>query len=249
MKKVLLVYDDFNELTLTESFMKKVGLDVVGISNEVLLNDQILSFNPDVVVAFGQNQRVSSFSVGQRLKQSRTFAGKSVLVTQKGIRPKPEDMIKMRMDALVEAPLSIERLLQVLSKVLGIDGTVLQEKLQRAIGYEETQREISRSRSGNQAGSANPGSTANPRSAVNKEPQADFSRPDEDSPLVSDPERMAKYAEFLQGSKTIDTRQTTFQREDVRHRQQELKKEWDFNELDELDRLKREFAGALFKKK
>ena len=59
MVKVLLVYEDFNELTLTESCLKKVGFDVVGISNELLVSDQLLAFYPDIVVAHGKNGKVS----------------------------------------------------------------------------------------------------------------------------------------------------------------------------------------------
>lgn len=142
-KKVLLVYDDFNEMTLTESYLKKVGIDVVGISNEALLSDQILSFNPDVVVSFRQKQKISSFSVSQKLKKIRSFSGKVIVIVQKGIRPSPEDMIKMRMDVFVEAPVSIERLLELLSKVMELDITLLKSKLQRTQNVSDKDKLIS----------------------------------------------------------------------------------------------------------
>ena len=101
MVKVLLVYDDFNELTLTESYLKKIGFDVVGISNEILINDQILSFNPEILVVHGKNMKVSSFSVGQKLKDYGRYHGKAVIVVPKGMRPSPSEMIKMKMDAMI----------------------------------------------------------------------------------------------------------------------------------------------------
>jgi hypothetical protein len=60
--------------------------------------------------------------------------------------------------------------------------------------------------------------------------------------------RLSKYQSFLEQDK-IDPHQTSFQKSEIKQRQQELKKDWNFEELEKIDDLKRKFAEALFKKK
>lgn len=224
MKKILLVFEDYSELTTTEVYLKKIGFDVVGISNEVIINDQLVAFNPDIVVAFGKGQRVSTINIGIKLKDNRKFVGKVVLVMPVGVKPSPQDIIKMRMDAALEAPIDPLRLIQVLAKLGKLDTSSLIEKLKKAT-YSDPQLKA-KVNFLNQAGHTEEKIT------VVKEKGLD---------------REARYAQFLDGVQ-LDLTQTSFQKADVKQRQSELKKDWNFEELQELDQLKREFADALFKK-
>lgn len=237
MVKVLLVYEDFNELTLTESYLKKVGFDVSGITNELLIQDQIISFHPEIIVAHGKNLRVSSFSVGQKLKDGHRYQGKVVIVVPKGIRPAPEDMLRIKMDAIVEAPIDPERLIQVLCRLAGLDGgaTVARFQKMKSVDPEFHQKMMMITGSSVEATG----------SLVGAGKHADSGG----SPRVSiqDPERAAKYAEIAAQTE-MDMQATTHSRADVRDRQKELKKNWNFEQLEDNDELRRQFAEALFKK-
>ena len=94
--RVLLVFDDFNELSLTETYLKKVGFDVEGISNEARIYDHILSFNPQIMVVYGGGSKVSSVSVGQKLKDSLRFNGKSIIIMPNGVRPRVRPRVRLR---------------------------------------------------------------------------------------------------------------------------------------------------------
>ena len=222
MRKILLAYEDFNELTITESYLKKVGFDVLGISNELFINEKILSFNPDIVLVHGKASRVSSLSVGQKLKEHSRFNGKVVIVLPKGFKPTPSDMIKIKMDAALEAPVQPEKLIETLAKVAGLDAKPLLEKFSRA---RMSDPEIE---------------------AWFKVSGKNFVKPERN--LIQDPTRIEKYSKHL-NIEAVDSHKTSFVRGKVRERQKELKKDWDFEALEEIDRLKRQFAEALFKKK
>ncbi len=131
LKKILLVFADYNELEATQVFLKKVGFDVVGINNEAKLADQLLAFNPDIVVSSGATAQVSSLRVGTKLKENTRFHGKAVIIFPADYRPTPTDLIKVRMDATLELPVDPIRLLQILAKLSNQDPFALAEKFRK----------------------------------------------------------------------------------------------------------------------
>lgn len=222
MVKVLLVYEDFNLLTLTESFLKKVGFDVQGVSNEVLIQDQILSFNPHIIVACGQHQRVSIVSVGRKLKNDKHFRGKLILLAPEGFRPLPQDLMHMKFDAILEQPLTPEKLITSLCRQGQLAPGPLLDKFAKArMSDPDFEQKMMHLMGG--AASLH----------VNN---------------FSDPARAQKYAKISK-EHPISLTATTHQRGDIAEAQKQLKKDWDFDQLEKQDELKREFAKALFKKK
>ncbi|MNJ94620.1 hypothetical protein D3C87_123220 [compost metagenome] len=133
MNKILLVFEDYGELMGVESSLKRVGFDVLGISNEYSLSEQVLSFNPEVVIGSGRGGKVNSIGVGKRLKEMTRWQGKSVLLFPPNFKPSPQDLIKIRVDMILESPVPPLRMVQVLAKLLGHDEAVLLERLNKAI--------------------------------------------------------------------------------------------------------------------
>jgi len=136
MLRILLVYDDFQELTRVELMLKKTGFDVVGITSEFSLPEQLLSFNPQVVIAQGQSPKVSSASVGKRLRESLRWDGHSVLIFFPNLKPNPSDILKMRMDVGLEYPVEPTKLVQVLAQLGGLDSAQLLEKMAKSFAQE-----------------------------------------------------------------------------------------------------------------
>jgi hypothetical protein len=132
--KILLVYEEYSEMMGTQAILQKVGFDVLGISTEYTLSENVLSFNPDVVVAFGRAGKVTTIGVGRRLREMTRWQGKVVLVLPAGYKPNPQDFAKIRADMLLEAPLPSFRLLQIIGKMLGYDEALLQERLAKHSG-------------------------------------------------------------------------------------------------------------------
>ena len=59
MNKILLVYEDYADLMSVEGTLKKVGFDVIGLSSEYAIAEQVLAFNPDLVVGSGRGGKVN----------------------------------------------------------------------------------------------------------------------------------------------------------------------------------------------
>jgi len=137
MNKILLVYDDYTELMSVESALKRVGFDVIGLSSEYAVAKQVVSFNPELVIASGSSGKVNSLSVGKRLKDMSRWQGKALLIFSPQLKPTALELIKIRADMILEAPILVPRLLQILAKVLGHEEAVLLERLKRP-GVEST---------------------------------------------------------------------------------------------------------------
>lgn len=140
MNKILLVYEEYADLMSAESTLKRVGFDVIGLSSEYSVAEQIVAFNPDLVVGSGRGGKVTSLGVGKRLKEMLRWQGRSVLIFPAKFKPSAQDLIKIRADLILEAPVPPVRLLQVVAKLLGQDEAVLLEKLNKSMHVENTQK-------------------------------------------------------------------------------------------------------------
>ncbi len=139
MNRILLIYDDFAELNTVDYSLKKVGFDVISISSEFLIQEKILSFNPEIVIAYARGPKVTSIGVGKRLKDMNRWGGKVLLIFPQGNKPDPQDLIRTRMDLLLEAPIPVTRLIQILAKITNQDDQQLLEKLIKAAATESAE--------------------------------------------------------------------------------------------------------------
>jgi hypothetical protein len=117
-----------------------VGFDVVGLTNEYSLSQQIIAFNPDLIIAAGQSGKVSAGGVGRRLKETPRWHGKAVLIFPANHLPEPKDLLEMRLDLVLEAPVFTERLLQVICKLLGHNESVILDRLHKSAHGDASQR-------------------------------------------------------------------------------------------------------------
>lgn len=140
MNKILLVYEEYADLMSAENTLKRVGFDVIGLSSEYSVAEQIVAFNPDLVVGSGRGGKVTSLGVGKRLKEMLRWQGRSVLIFPANFKPGAQDLIKIRADLILEAPVPPVRLLQVIAKLLGQDEAVLLEKLNKSMHVENAQK-------------------------------------------------------------------------------------------------------------
>lgn len=142
MNKILLVYDDYTELMNAETSLKKIGFDVIGLTNEYSLAEQVLSFNPDAVVGFGAGSKVNSSSIGKKLKEMGRWQGKVILIYDPRSKPDAPLLIRVRADIVLETPVPPVRLVQVLAKLLKFDEATLIEKLNKVMQSEATRSDV-----------------------------------------------------------------------------------------------------------
>lgn len=116
-------------MSAAQAILQKVGFDVLGISTEYTLSENVLSFNPDVVVAFGRGGKVTTVGAGRRLREMTRWGGQVILILPTGYKPNPQDFAKIRADMLLEAPVPALRLMHTIGKMLGFDEATLSDRL------------------------------------------------------------------------------------------------------------------------
>jgi len=233
MKKLLLIYEDYSESSRFQAILKKIGFDANVINSPQRLGDQILTINPDIVIVHG-TLKFTSMGVGQKLKEINFFKGKTVVILPNGERPQPAELAKARVDVLMEAPIDPARLIEVLAKLGQMEVAPLLEKFRKANFHE------------------NPNNTAAVAlKRVTMERERSLVRGEashySEEILIEDKARTDRYQQFIKDIH-IDTKQSSHNKQSIKARQSELKKDWDFKFLEELDKLKRQFAAALFRK-
>jgi len=132
MDRVLLIIDDIQYAGHLENTLRKVGFDIETITNEFNMPDKLLSFNPDYIIVKGMGIRVTTETVGKKLKESTKFLGKVILVfPQDRKTSNPEELIKLRMDVLLFDPISALRLANSLLSLTQLDKDTIFDRLMR----------------------------------------------------------------------------------------------------------------------
>ncbi|MFS4457593.1 hypothetical protein [Bdellovibrio sp. HCB2-146] len=319
MSKVLLVYEDYADLMNVEATLKRVGFDVLGVSSEYSLADQMLGFNPEVVVGSGRGGKVTTLGVGKRLKEMTRWQGKSILIFPANAKPAPQDLLKIRVDMILEAPVPVMRLVQVIARLSGQDEGAIMDRLNKmsldtqgknnqtgggvsrttpeeeAIFVkgnseeadaaehveEDSERRRVEFRFGERMNAADSEKSGFSLTSEEAFPDVDLSalereltgggtpEPEkietfvEEEPLSpsgaeGNPQeelakaeaglkaKMARYAEMTKDVKVAP--KSTITRVEARRRQKALVADWDTENLNKLDELRRDFTKALFKK-
>ncbi|MBC7421321.1 MAG: hypothetical protein H7328_11385 [Bdellovibrio sp.] len=131
MDRVLLLIDDIQYAGHVETTLRKVGFDPETVTTEYNLPEKLLTFNPDYVIAKGSSARVSSLSIGKKLKENAKYLGKVILIFSDESRPDPEDLIKVRMDLMLFEPISALRLVAHLLTLTTMNKEAIMDKLLR----------------------------------------------------------------------------------------------------------------------
>lgn len=274
MLRILLVYDNFQELTSVESSLKKVGFDVLGITSEFSLAEQLLAFNPHIVVGQGKSSKLSSGGVGKRLRESLRWDGQAILIFYPDAKPQPADILKMRMDSGLEYPVETARLIQTISQLAGLDATQLLDKFAKISSSEPSSKDFQRSQEGSGpfgsenenvfvSGGAGPeGQELNQVSGLGFDKKAMTPIQDPlfqelenllvgkpgpfEKPEIKDSKRAQVYASILKNQPPLG--EATLSKKEAKARLRDLVDPLSKENLRNQDDLRREFVKALFKR-
>lgn len=115
MRRILLVIDEFNELVGLETLFRRLGFDVLSLGREATVQEAILGFPPDLIIATGRGRQVDGLTLASRLKFHGARPRVIVLLPQEalsgGFR---SDVI----DAIIETPFEPRTALKAVCRLL-----------------------------------------------------------------------------------------------------------------------------------
>jgi hypothetical protein len=130
MKKVLLGIDDYSELIFLEALLKKVGLNIEGVQNQVAIPEKILNFNPDLVILTAYGTRVNGVKLLSRIKKKNGYP-KVIILFHRSAPVAEKEIRNFPMDVLLESPVNPKTMLEMTERLLEMEEGALMKKFDK----------------------------------------------------------------------------------------------------------------------
>lgn len=125
MKKILLLIDDYVELTFLETMLKKIGFDTIGYQGFTHAKDKLLELLPDLLILSDEMRGKSTSELLEELKKTKPQM-KSIIL-RKNFSAQMDHPVEA-IDFLLKSPVDPLDLLKALSAVLEIPTDFIVEK-------------------------------------------------------------------------------------------------------------------------
>lgn len=158
MRKILLVIDDFKELRTLESFFRRIGFDVLSVGKEILVNDALLSFFPEIVIATAKGRAVDGLRLAAKIKKQMPNV-RTLLIGPPGLSKHLPAEAQALVEGILEHPIQPHNMIRMVAQVAGLPETPLIEKYDRLVGTHSKVEEIKRSGGGEDKDPKQDGST------------------------------------------------------------------------------------------
>lgn len=126
----MLVIDDYKELISLETFLRRLGFDVLSLGKDILVSDALLRFHPEVVIATAKGRAVDGFKVAARVRK-QSPPPRVALTYGVGSAPSLSSENQTMIDALVAMPLHATNFIKVIAQLGNLDATPLLAKFQK----------------------------------------------------------------------------------------------------------------------
>ncbi len=130
MRRILLVIDDYREMMILQTLLKKLGFDAVAVQNDHQATEQMLVLRPEVVVADFVGSRIHALDLAKRMRRINNLPRFAVILPENIDLP-DEQMQGAIIDAVVKRPFTEEIVLRMLAYLGELDVGQLLAKYHR----------------------------------------------------------------------------------------------------------------------
>lgn len=141
MHRILLVIEDYRELVEVQTFLKKVGFDVIGIQKDSTIKKKAIEFAPEIIFIEAQKEKISGLTIDTKIKRYKGFP-KVILIFEKNNTKSINDLTKSILDGVIEKPINPETVLNICAKMLNLDSDSLIKKYQRLNVLKESETKL-----------------------------------------------------------------------------------------------------------
>lgn len=131
IRKILLVIEDYHERTYLQTMLKKIGWDVIGLSTELGLSGQVLTFRPDAILLSQMIRRTRGLDISKAIKRHEGFP--KVVLLGSGTLNK-EILQLNKVDLFLVSPINNRLLFEFLEKAGGFSAKASLQKI-RSMRY------------------------------------------------------------------------------------------------------------------
>ena len=232
MLRIFLVIEDVTQMNALKVVLSKLGCIVETQGVELGLKDRILGFRPEILITAGYGKKINPLTVTQKVRETGKEI-KILLLLGKELSFTLNDLAVHKFDAFIESPVDPLKLITTLNQF---------NKGKNNIDLVEKYHKILASGISSNKNNKNQGN----RKTYN-DSDKEFSFNSKFNSSIDDAERIKTY-EHLTEKLEINS-ESTISKLAVRLKMSELQKNWNRNQLDEIDEAKRGFVKQLFRKK
>ncbi len=139
MRRILLLLEEYNELVFIETFLRKIGFDVLGIQKPGKLDSSILSFNPSMIFISGKSKQIPALQIAKGLKEKFKEKSPQIIFLYSGKPPEWSESENLPVDGFLNSPIDPVKVIQLLSEKVGLDQEKLIEKYDKMVVARENQ--------------------------------------------------------------------------------------------------------------
>lgn len=235
MLRILLVIDDYGEMVYLQTLLKKIGFDVDSVQSQRTFSSKNLGFNPQIIIATADGRRVNGIEIAQNLRKRQGFPKILLIGPPTQLHELDAKNIK-EVDGVLESPVNIQSLLEVIAKLGQIDHNSLLDKYSRMRAHlhpdEEGDLTLLK-------GDSSTGEISSPHPS--------HSSPEPTRSQMTAQERESRFKKQLDVLPTPT--QFSFSRDVVALTNRELRRVENEDQLHPLEEERRGFVKALFKQK
>lgn len=246
MLRVLLVIEDYNELVYLQALLMKLGFDIDGVQSHKKTGEKILEFNPQVIISSHGGPRVDGCDVASQVKKRNGLPKVFILRHGNASFKLTAELKSAGIDLILDSPVNPKQLLIALATAGDIDIDQLTTKYEK---IKQTLTKESNARASNGSAATSESSDSDSESQGVKD-GISASEPEFSHHLLkskngqSDEERKKRYQQFIK-KVNIDPAKS-LQSDDVLSATQKIRSQKHTTELEDLDRIKRQFVKSLF---
>lgn len=130
MRKVLLVIDEIQQMVGLETFLRRLGFDVLSLGKESLVNKALLGFQPEIVIASYAGRNVDGPKLAARLKKA-VVPSPRIAISYSGPQPVLSKESEKAIDALMEIPAAGESAIRLMAQLSGLAADPIIEKYRK----------------------------------------------------------------------------------------------------------------------
>ena len=131
MSRILLAIEDYNELIFLETVLKKIGFDVIGVQNDLVIAEKLMSFNPALMIVSSQGNRVNGNKAIARLK-AKGNVPPTIFINPRGKSAAPSDKVVV---AIIDSPVSPRTLIELVASIFNMDEESMLKKYEKSSDY------------------------------------------------------------------------------------------------------------------
>ncbi len=127
--KILLVLEEYQDLTEVQSLLMKYGWDVKSVKRDFLVKEEVFTFRPELIIASGKGRVIDGISLAKNLERKDGNPKFALYLDRQQVLNQTRQ--ELGVDEIIPKPFEPLILLKMVCELTGVDEKVILEKYKK----------------------------------------------------------------------------------------------------------------------